>query len=130
MMLNPLIKVVDLASPCLTRPRGEEAYKKFRPLVEQSSAIDVDLDSADAPSSSFLDEFILKLQESNLLDRVTFVTSKERVRKRLAIIAGTRRLTLYFKPQHDSERRPVPKYTPSYEAEYEEKPASVGADKI
>lgn len=121
-----LIKVLDLASPCLTRPRGEEAYNKLHLYLDESgrAPVDVDLDATDAPSSSFLDELVLKLQASSLLDYVTFVTTKDRVRKRLANIAGTRNLTLYFKPQPDAIRRAVPKSVSSYEAEYEREPPS------
>jgi len=120
-----LIKITELSPVCLTRPRGDEAFDKLRPYLEMSGAtVDLDLDAAEAPSSSFLDQLILRLLSSNQLDAVTFVTRTDRVRKRLAAIAGARRLTLYFKPGLQAIRRPVPMTSPGYEAEYDrEKPA-------
>lgn len=123
-MANPRIKVTDLAFPCLTRPRGEEAYAKFRPLIDEHGAVDLDLDAKDAPSSSFLDEIILKLQSSGHLDRVTFVTRSDRIKSRLSTIADIRHVALYFKPDSESQVRLLPKKSPSnYKAEYERKQA-------
>jgi len=123
-MANPRIKAVDLAFPCLTRPRGEEAYAKLRPFIDEHGAVDLDLDAKDAPSSSFLDEIILKLQSSGDLDRLTFVTRSDRIKSRLSTIADIRHVALYFKPDSGSQVRLLPKKSPSnYKAEYERKPA-------
>jgi hypothetical protein len=124
-MADVLIRISDLTTVCLTRPRGKEAFQKLRPIFsENDNALNLDLDSAEAPSSSFLDEMVLKLQASSLLERVTFVTRRERIRKRLSHIAGTRIVDLYFKPDPDAVRRPIPKITEEFQAEYEKKPAS------
>jgi hypothetical protein len=123
-MANLLVKVSDLTPICLTRPRGKEAFEKLRPMLFEYESIDLDLDSTDAPSSSFIDEIILKLQASDSLDRVTFVTRRERIRKRLSSIAGTRTVNLHFKPEPQATRRPIPKITSESEAEYEKKPLS------
>ncbi|MGH9760774.1 MAG: hypothetical protein ACREDR_48605, partial [Blastocatellia bacterium] len=103
-----IIKVTDLTATCLTRPRGDEAYEKIRHYLDEYGALDLDLDATEAPSSSFLDEIALRLQNSNLLDVVTFVTRKDRVRKRLSAIAATRQLTLHYKADPDEVRKPVP----------------------
>ena len=118
------IKITDLASSRLTRPRGDEAFHNLRRYLDEHGGVDLDLDATDAPSNSFLDQIILRLQACNLLDSVTFVASKDRVRKRLSSIAGIRQLTLYFKPESDAVRRLVPRTISSYEAEYEQKPLS------
>ncbi|MGH7988220.1 MAG: hypothetical protein ACREQX_18285 [Candidatus Binataceae bacterium] len=119
-----LVKVTDLATSCLTRPRGDEAYEKIRRYLDEYGSVDLDLDATEAPSSSFLDEIALRLQGSDLLDAVTFVTRKDRVRKRLSMIAGIRQLTLHFKPQPDAIRQLVPADVSTREAEYEQKPTS------
>jgi hypothetical protein len=117
-MADVLIRISDLTTLCLTRSRGKEAFEKLRPMFSEIDIeMSLDLDSAEAPSSSFLDAMVLKLHASSLLERVTFVTSRERIRKRLSYIAGTRKVDLYFKPDPAAFRRPVPKTTEEFEAE-------------
>jgi STAS-like domain of unknown function (DUF4325) len=78
-MMKNVVTISDLSSPSLTRERGAEAYAQLEKLFDHQH-IELSLDSADSLSTSFLDELICKLRDSDRLERITFVTSKERVR--------------------------------------------------
>lgn len=118
-MTKMLVKITDLVSPCLTRPRGAEAYNALRHYFAENEAIDIDLDATDAPSSSFLDEMVQRLQRSDLLGRVTFMTRTDRVRKRLSEIADVRDATLYVKSEVGETSRLLPKISRIYGATFE-----------
>ncbi|MCL5043734.1 MAG: STAS-like domain-containing protein [Deltaproteobacteria bacterium] len=122
-----LVKVTELSPSCLTRLRGRNAYDRLCDYLAKSQEVSVDLDTADAPSTSFLDEMVCKLLRSGLLPRVTFVASSERVRRRLSEIAGVRELALKFKPEPNATPRPVPPAIPHFQAEYEPPRRRTGA---
>jgi hypothetical protein len=103
------IPISDLSSPSLTRERGAEAYARLEKLFDHQH-IELSLDSADSLSTSFLDELICKLRDSDRLKQVTFLTSKERVRRRLSQIAAVRNVALYLSARSGSKRRRAPKF--------------------
>ena len=80
------IGLTELATPCLTRARGAEAYENLRPRLRGKVQLDLD---ADIVSSSFLDELILRLDRDKLLDRVIFIVGESAHISKLEHISGT-----------------------------------------
>lgn len=118
MMKKKRVKIIELSAGCLTRARGDEAYRRLRGFLD-GEAVEVELDAADSPSTSFLDELICKLEDSGLLDRVVFSTRTPRVERRLSQIAAIRKVNVYLRSESGSAVPLAPKNVRIYRAKYE-----------
>jgi len=65
--------------------------------VQEAGAVELDLKET-SPSLSFLDGFVLTLQEEHVLHLVTFISADPVVHSRLSRIAGGRDVTIYMRP--------------------------------
>ena len=83
------LHITDLAQPCVTRRRGEQAFQKLQPLLGEAP-IEVDLNLADMLSMSFLDGLVSKLINSESVDVVTFVSDDESTIRKLDRISEIR----------------------------------------
>ena len=101
------VSITRLAPTTVTRPRGEEAYRNLREYLP-AGAVEVDLNSAELLSVSFLDGLVLRLLEANQLDKVTFVASDPGVQRKLSQVAGVRHVEILFRTEKGGSRRPVP----------------------
>ena len=97
-----IVDISTISHFLTTRERGIEAYKKFRPAIDSGSVV-FDLDAAQAVSASFLDGLLLRLDEYQQLDRVSFRTSSERLRNKLRRLSADRSFEIYI--EDDSGRR-------------------------
>src|SRR5262245_6069493 len=100
------VLITQLAPTMVTRPRGEEAYRKLREYLS-AGAVEVDLNNATLLSFSFLDGLILQLMEAGQLDKVTFVASEPGLQRKLAQVAGVRKAVIFFRTEKGRPRRPV-----------------------
>ena len=100
------ILITQLAPKTVTRPRGEEAYRKLREYLP-AGTVEVDLNSAALLSFSFLDGLILQLLKADQLDKVTFVASEPGLQRKLAQVAGVRKAMIFFRTEKGEPRRPV-----------------------
>lgn len=101
------LQIGQLSPSTLTRPRGNEAYRKLLVYIHLGKPVEIDLRAQDVISISFLDELIVNLQSSGLLDKVTFIFSANATRERFAEIAALRNARIYYKCDDTEERRPV-----------------------
>jgi hypothetical protein len=77
-------------------------------------AVEIDLSGAELLSMSFLDEIVVKLQESGQLDRVTFLAADPSAQQKLARIAGIRNMSIFFRTKKEEPRQLVqPRQTDS-----------------
>src|ERR1700722_11764984 len=88
------IWINELAAPSLNRERGREAFEKLRSFAENSQSW-VLLDNSRTLSTSFLDELLLRLSSSGILNSVCFVTNSPRTRRKLSNIAAIRDLRVF-----------------------------------
>ena len=98
------IGLTELATPCLTRDRGAEAYENLLPRLQDRVELDLD---ADIISSSFLDELILRLDRDKLLDRVIFIVGESAHISKLEHISGTRETTILVQDDDYPPAAPV-----------------------
>lgn len=89
------LHVTDLTTPCITRARGEEAFRALKTHLDKPGSVEIDLRGVDLLSSSFLDGLINSLAISGLLSNVTFAVDDADIRAKLARIAGLRKVTLF-----------------------------------
>jgi len=87
------IAISQLAFPCVTRARGEEASKKLQDYVGVDQ-IEVDFNGVEMISLSFLDGFISSLMKINKEKNVVLVINPQ-IKEKLARIAGLRNATIY-----------------------------------
>lgn len=99
--------VKELSESTVTRPRGHEAYRELLEYLKTGEPLEIDLRGQELISGSFLDEIIINLKASNLLDKVTFLLSAEDTYKRLARIAATRNAQIFYRPSEHGDRRVV-----------------------
>lgn len=98
--------ITQLVPKTVTRPRGEEAYKKLRKHL-LAGTVEVDLTSATLLSFSFLDGLILQLLEHHQLEKTTFVASDPELQRKLAQVAGIRKAEIFFREKKGELRRPI-----------------------
>ena len=67
--------------------------------------MDIDLNGPQMLSMSFLDGFIDKLAESQLLPKITFVTKEAVTLRKLGVISYERKLVLFWKESPGDEKR-------------------------
>jgi hypothetical protein len=89
------LHVTDLAIPCITRARGEEAFRAAKAHLDKHGSVEIDLGGIDLLSSSFLDGLINGLALCGLISNVTFAVDDAEIRAKLARIAGLRKVTLF-----------------------------------
>jgi hypothetical protein len=116
--MKQILRIEELASPCLSRARGQEAFDKLLPLVA-GKCVTIDLDCAETLSTSFLDEFVSRLNESHALDLVCFVTARQRVRRKLSQISTVRDLDLYASLSAEESASPLPRVSLGEAPEFE-----------
>lgn len=104
------IRIDELVSPCLTRPRGHEAFEKLLPFLTAGQPIEIVLGAATSVSASCLDGLVERLIESHYLDHVTFVVedNDQRILRKLGKVAWQHRAAaLLYRLSQESERRRV-----------------------
>ena len=87
------VNISQLASPCVTRARGEEASKKLLGYMDIDQ-IEVDFNSVEMVSLSFLDGFVTNLMKIAKEKNVVFIINPQ-IEEKLARIAGIRKATIY-----------------------------------
>jgi hypothetical protein len=105
--MSRLIAIKELSESAATRPRGHEAYDNLLDHLKSVGLIRIDLRGQEPISGSFLDEIVINLQSSRLLDRVAFIVANEAVYKRLAQIALIRNANILYSCSDHDELRPV-----------------------
>jgi hypothetical protein len=87
------VNISQLAFPCVTRARGEEASKKILGYIDIDQ-IEVDFNSVEMVSLSFLDGFVTNLMKSTKEENVIFIINSQ-IEEKLSRIAGMRKATIY-----------------------------------
>jgi hypothetical protein len=105
--MNETIHIGELASPCLTRQRGKEAYIRLADRL-RSGSVDLVLDGAGMLSLSYLDGLINDLISANHTDHVTFIASDEKSLNKLSRIAKIRAVRLFYRPSTEINRKEIP----------------------
>lgn len=100
------VPISQLTPRTVTRPRGEEAYQKLQELL-RAGAVEVDLSSATLLSFSFLDGLILQILDNHQLERITFVAPDPGLQRKLAQVAGVRKVTIFFREKKGEPRQIV-----------------------
>jgi len=107
------IHISQLAFPCVTRARGEEAGKKLQNSVE-TDQIEVDFNDVEMVSLSFLDGFVSNLISSDKENDIVFIVNDQLIRDKLAKIAGMRNTSVRYCVEGQAIRRIKPKAFNSY----------------
>lgn len=102
------IHIRQLASPCITRIRGEEASERLDSYIGVDQ-IAIDFDGVEIVSLSFLDGLIAKLVKSHKEENVIFITSPD-IEDKLARIVGIRSATIYCNSNDGIVQRITPKF--------------------
>ena len=102
-----MINIYELAQPCVTRRRGEEAYSELQSRALQEP-IEIALNGVDLLSMSFLDGLIVKLLNSEQTNLVTFVSDEPSVLHKLSRIADIRDVELFHRGSASATRQIVP----------------------
>lgn len=89
------IHISDLSKICVTRKRGQEAISKLKPYLK-SGIVEIDLDSTEVVSTSFLDELILRLVKMASIEKVVFKCSTSILEDKLARISGIRNTKINY----------------------------------
>jgi hypothetical protein len=92
------ISINQLASSLITRSRGLEAYHALCRYIN-AGRIELDLNTGDLISLSFLDEIILRLRAGDQLDRIIFLIGNLSVHEKLRQIASVRRVSFLVRTQ-------------------------------
>lgn len=97
-MTMQTIKLKDLSSAFTTRWRGQEAYAKLCPLLEDPTSQKIlDLDyGIPRVSTSFLDELLLQLTEGEMLNSLFFRTSNRHTMDCLERVSSVRSWRLHL----------------------------------
>jgi hypothetical protein len=99
--MRPL-SIKELSTSTVTRTKGNEAYRNLTGHLASTDRLWIDLRNHELISFSFLDQLIFRLEDSQVLQKVTFITSDTSY-ERLAQIAALRKATIYYqKDDHDS----------------------------
>ena len=103
------LELSDLAPPPYrTRSKGEVAFHKLSAFLH-SQNVEIDLDSTETLSMSFLDGTISSLVEDSALDRVVFKTDNNVTRDKLSRISEMRSIDIYYRSSEHAERTFVPR---------------------
>jgi hypothetical protein len=88
------VNVDQLASPCVTRVRGQEASRRLQDFL-CGDQTEVDFRCVEMVSFSFLDGFVSSLMSLGKERDVVFLISKE-MRNKLSRIVGIRNATIHY----------------------------------
>lgn len=105
--MERLIPVTNLSPSTTTRPRGNQAYRSLKEHLKSGESVSVDLRGPDLISISFLDEIVMNLKDSDLLDKVTFIFTDRAVQQRIARIAAFRQASIFCKRSESEPREPI-----------------------
>ncbi|MFI5396676.1 MAG: hypothetical protein ACHQ9S_14170 [Candidatus Binatia bacterium] len=106
--MERLVRIDELARPCLTRPKGHEAFEKLLPMLKDGP-VEIALDMTEAISASCLDGLVDRLIEEHLIDQVTFVVADPKVARKLGKVAWQHKdSVIFFRSSLGAERLPVP----------------------
>lgn len=97
------VHISELTSSCLTRMRGRLAFEALQKRT--STVFDIDLNDVEPISSSFLDEFVTRLNADTRIN-VTFLTHDRQVVSKLAQISSLRNVPIYYRAQSIRKRVP------------------------
>lgn len=105
------VSINRLPSPFITRGRAKEAYHGLRDHIA-AGPIELDLNTADLISLSFLDEIILRLKEADQLDKVIFLATNQHVQDKLKQIASVRNVSFLLRAHVGMAAKPIEPKTP------------------
>ena len=102
--MRPL-SIRELSSSTVTRTKGNEAYRNLTDHLASTDRLWIDLRNHEPISFSFLDQLISRLDDSQVLQKITFILASDSSYERLAQIAALRNATIYYqKDDHDSPK--------------------------
>lgn len=90
------VYISELSKICVTRKRAQEASSRLQPYLK-SGIVEIDLDSVEVVSTSFLDELILQLVKADSIEKVVFKCSTSIIEDKLARISGIRATKAYYR---------------------------------
>jgi len=102
------IHISELSKICATRKRAQEASSRLQPYLK-SGVVEIDLDSVEILSTSFLDELILQLMKADGMEKVIFKCSTSIIEDKLARISGIRDAKVYYRFRNDRIHEITPK---------------------
>lgn len=102
------IHIRQLASPCITRVRGEEASERLDSYIG-ADQIAIDFGGVEIVSLSFLDGLIARLVKAHREENVIFIINPD-IEDRLARIAGIRSTTVYCCSDDGIVQKIAPKF--------------------
>jgi hypothetical protein len=105
-----IVHIGQLAYPCVTRVRGEEAATKLQRQVGINH-IEVDLSGVDMVSLSFLDGLISHFLRLGKETDFIFKIDTPILEEKLARVAGIRNTTIHFHYDEKKIRRIKPKFS-------------------
>jgi hypothetical protein len=102
--MRPL-SIRELSSSTVTRTKGNEAYRNLKDHLASTDRLWIDLRNHELISFSFLDQLISRLDDSQVLQKITFILASDSSYERLAQIAALRNATIYYqKDDYDSPK--------------------------
>lgn len=102
--MRPL-SIRELSSSTVTRTKGNEAYRNLTGHLASADRLWIDLRDHELISFSFLDQLISRLDDSQVLHKITFILASDSSYERLAQIAALRNAIIYYqKDDHDSPK--------------------------
>lgn len=110
------IDISQLAFPCVTRVRGEEAFEKLQSHIG-ADQIEVDFTGVEMVSFSFLDGFITNLMKIGKEKNIVFITNRQ-IERKLVRIAGIRNATIYHRLDGQAIQQVKPKVYKSHDSEF------------
>ena len=123
------ISISDLTSPTLTRHRGRIAADRLEKYLGEHESVELDVREDRPVSLSFLDEIVWTLRKSDDIDRLTFVTDRADIVRKLERIAYIRNVNVHKRDPSSRKRTrvdqtpPVPRRVVTHAA----KPTSGGS---
>lgn len=101
------ISIKKLSDPSITRSRGKKAADKLVDYIKQGN-IDIDLNTTDVVSLSFLDELICHFNDEVNRGKIVFITDDNFTRDKLSLISGTRNLAIHYRSKRETDAHLVP----------------------
>ena len=94
----------DLSQSGIGRARGHLAFRNLQTHLTAES-VEIDFAGQDLVSMSFLDELLLRLIESNQLEKIVFVASDPLVLEKLAQVSAIRNATIFVQSNTGEPKR-------------------------
>ena len=117
------IDISQLAFPCVTRVRGEEAFEKLQSHIG-ADQIEVDFTGVEMVSFSFLDGFITNLMKIGKEKNIVLITNRQ-IERKLVRIAGIRNATIYHCLDGRAIQQVKPKVYKSYDSVFVSNKATI-----